>query len=82
MEELILVTAAALGAFQAAHKQYCHARRDQDGKNALIRRKPMRYRMHLGSPFCAIRPFVEVGVVKVSPAKTGMAVLIRRYLLS
>ena len=82
VEELILVTAAALGALQAAHEQYRHARRDQDGKNTLVRRKPMRYRMHLGSPFCAIRPFVEVGLVEVSPAKTGIAVLIRRYLLS
>jgi hypothetical protein len=60
MEELILFAAAALGALQAAHKQHRHAHRDQHGKNASIRRKPMRYSLHVWSPFRSIRSFVEV----------------------
>ena len=69
MEELILVAATALGALQAAHKQYRHSHRDQDGKDALIRRKPMRYCMHLGSPFSAIRLFVVVWLLEVWPVQ-------------
>ena len=64
MEELILVAAAALGALQAAHQQHRHAYRDQHGKNAFVRRKPMRYGLHLRSPSRAIGAFVEVSLVQ------------------
>jgi hypothetical protein len=46
IEKVILVVAAALGAFQATHQKYRHAHRDHHGKNASVRRKPMRYGLH------------------------------------
>jgi hypothetical protein len=46
IENVILVAAAALGALQATHQKYRYAYRDHHGKNASVRRKPMRYGLH------------------------------------
>lgn len=46
LEQVILLAARALGAFQAAHKQHRDSHRDQDGQKIRIRREPMDHAMH------------------------------------
>lgn len=46
LEQVILLAARALRAFQAAHKQHRDPHRDQDGQEIRIRREPMYHAMH------------------------------------
>ena len=52
-EDVVLVAAGALRAFQAADKEHCHAHRNQDGEDVYVRRKPLNQAIHARRPYPA-----------------------------
>ena len=47
LEQIVLLAAGALGAFEAANKEKSDSHRDQDGQEIGIRHKPMREHAHI-----------------------------------